>query len=311
MKKVGIIGGSGFIGSYITKKFLDENYQVKVGVTNLSKTEKYEHLMNLTNANHLEIAELNVENLSVLKDFVQGCDILIHGGTPFQLDVKDAAKELLDPTIIGTENFLQAIAQSPVLKKVVFIASVAAFTAAFPFPADSQSHNHLYTEADTPFIHGSNHPYAQAKHYADQSVRKFVLDNPDAGFEIVSVYPTFVVGKPLSARQDSMSVGMQYLFQNKIAPNDFIGMLYQQDVEFAMVDVKDVAESIFNAAVIPGINGKNYLLSAESWKISDISLMLNKQPAAGTSRTVYSSNLATQDLGINFKPAQVPLNQYA
>ncbi|MDB5013380.1 MAG: dihydroflavonol 4-reductase [Daejeonella sp.] len=311
MKKVGIIGGSGFIGSYITKRFLEENYDVKVGVTDISKKDKYEHLMHLQNADHLEIFQLDVVNINVLKNFVQDCEILIHGGTPFQLDVKDAVKELLDPTIIGTENFLQAISESSALKKVVFIASVAAFNAAFPFPAESQSPDHVYTEADTPFIHGTNHPYAQAKHYADQSVRKFIIDNPNAQFEIVSVYPTFVVGKPLSGRQDSMSVGMQYLFMNKIAPNDFIDMMYKQDVEFAMVHVKDVADSIFNAAVIPGINGKNYLLSCESWKISDISLMLNKQPVAGSSRTVYSSKLATQDLGINFKPAQVPLNEYA
>ena len=29
MKKAGIIGGSGFIGSYNTKKFLDEGFEVR------------------------------------------------------------------------------------------------------------------------------------------------------------------------------------------------------------------------------------------------------------------------------------------
>jgi dihydroflavonol-4-reductase len=41
MKKVGIIGGAGFIGSYNTKKFLAEGYQVKVSATDISKKEKY------------------------------------------------------------------------------------------------------------------------------------------------------------------------------------------------------------------------------------------------------------------------------
>jgi nucleoside-diphosphate-sugar epimerase len=40
MKKVGIIGGSGFIGSYNTQKFLDEGYKVKVSTTDISKKEK-------------------------------------------------------------------------------------------------------------------------------------------------------------------------------------------------------------------------------------------------------------------------------
>jgi len=40
MKKVGIIGGAGFIGSYNTKKFLREGYKVKVSTTDLSNKEK-------------------------------------------------------------------------------------------------------------------------------------------------------------------------------------------------------------------------------------------------------------------------------
>lgn len=39
MKKVGIIGGSGFIGSYITKQFLDNGFEVKVSSTDISKEE--------------------------------------------------------------------------------------------------------------------------------------------------------------------------------------------------------------------------------------------------------------------------------
>ena len=45
MKKVGTIGGSGFIGTYNTQKFLNEGYKVKVSTTDLSKKEKYEHFI--------------------------------------------------------------------------------------------------------------------------------------------------------------------------------------------------------------------------------------------------------------------------
>ncbi len=62
MKKVGIIGGSGFIGSYNTKKFLEEGYHVKVSATDISKKEKYTHLMQLPNSENLEVVQLNVEN---------------------------------------------------------------------------------------------------------------------------------------------------------------------------------------------------------------------------------------------------------
>ena len=70
MKKAGIIGGSGFIGSFITKQFLDNGFEVKVSTTDISKEEKYRHLMNLKNADHLYIEELNVEDKAQLKEFV-------------------------------------------------------------------------------------------------------------------------------------------------------------------------------------------------------------------------------------------------
>jgi len=37
MKKVGIIGGSGFIGSFNTKIFLEDVYGVSVSATDISK----------------------------------------------------------------------------------------------------------------------------------------------------------------------------------------------------------------------------------------------------------------------------------
>ncbi len=64
MKKAGIIGGSGFIGSYITKTFLNHGYQVKVSATDITREDKYEHLMMLNHIDNLYISELDVTNKS-------------------------------------------------------------------------------------------------------------------------------------------------------------------------------------------------------------------------------------------------------
>jgi dihydroflavonol-4-reductase len=311
MQKVGIIGGSGFIGSYNTQKFLNEGYKVKVSTTDLSKKEKYEHLLGLKNAENLEIAQLDVENKQELMDFLKDCDIVIHGGTPFQLDVKDLQKELFDPTIKGTENFLEAVLKTPRIEKVVFIASVAAYNTNFPFLPAGKREGEQITEEDAPFMSEEGIPYAQAKFIANQAVNKFIADHPDLSFEITSVSPTGVMGKSLSNRQDSTSTGIQFLFKNKIAPNPFIQMIYDMDVLWALVDVEDVADAIFKAATIKNIHGKNYLLSGESYKVSDVTLMLNNQPPIGKPEIVYSSALATKDLGIAFKPVSIPLNNYS
>ncbi|WP_296313525.1 NAD-dependent epimerase/dehydratase family protein [Winogradskyella sp. UBA3174] len=310
MKTVGIIGGSGFIGSHTTKQFLEQGYKVKVSATDISKPEKYQHLKQLPNADHLEIVPLKVENKAQLQNFINGCDVVVHGGTPFKLDFEDAKAELFDPTIKGTENFLEIVNKAPQVKRVIFIASVAAYNTNFPMPAGNKNPNETVNENDTPYTSKESHPYAQAKFIANQTVSKFIEDNPNVGFEISSVSPTFVIGKQLSKREDSTSSGMQFLFKNKIAPNPFMQMMYDNDVEFAMVDVKDVANAIYKLTTKTGLHGKNYLLSSESWKISDISAMLNNEAPKGNGRVIYQNDAAKQDLNIEFSPALVALKAF-
>jgi len=312
MKKVGIIGGSGFIGSYITKIFLDHNFEVKVSATNILKEEKYKHLMQLNNADKLYISELNVTNLTALKDFVNDCDIVIHGGTPFQLDVKNPLTELFEPTIKGTENFLKVISETPKLKKVVFIASIAAFNTNYPFPADGKTIDDVYDydKNDKPFMSTESHPYAQAKFIANKTVENFIKNHPNLDFEITTVSPAAVMGKAMSNRTDSTSIGLQFLFKNKLAPNPFLEIIYKQDAEFAIVSVKDVALGVYKVATTQGLHGKNYLLTSECWKVSDIERMLNGKKPQGNARQTYSGANASKDLGIKFKPAIVPLTEF-
>ena len=311
IKTVGIIGGSGYIGSYITKRFLEEGYKVKVSVRELSKRKKFQHLDKLKNANNLGIYPVDIRNITTIRAFVDGCDIVIHGGTPFQLDVKDPVIELFEPIINGTENFLKVIHESISVRKAVIIVSVAAFNTDFPMPAVGRSPEHLYTETDRPHFNENGHPYAQAKYYADQVVQQFVKDHPDSDIEIVSVYPVFVTGPALSNREDSTSMGLQYLFKNRIAPNPFVQTLFDNDVEFALVDVRDVAEGVFKSAITNGLHGNRYYLSNESWKVSDITRMLNNEEVVAKPRHVYSGKKAIRDLGLTFRPSSLSCQDYS
>lgn len=311
MKTVGIIGSSGFIGSHTTKKFLDKGFKVKASVTDISKTEKYHHLKSLNNAENLEIVQLKVENKEQLEEFASGCNILVHGGTPFQLEVQDPKTELFDPTIEGTKNFLEVLNTASGIEKVVFVASVGAYNTNFPLPPEGLGPDDTIDEKNTPFISEESHPYAQAKFIANQTVEKYIKEHPAIDFEITSVSPVGVMGMALSKREDSTSSGLQFLFKNRIAPNPFIQMIYETDAEFALVDVKDVAEGVYRAAVKKGLHGKNYLLSSESWKVSDISVLLNGEKPKGNAKIVYKNDAAKRDLGIEFNSAIVPLTEFS
>ncbi|WP_081212041.1 NAD-dependent epimerase/dehydratase family protein [Salegentibacter sediminis] len=311
MKRVGIIGGSGFIGSYITRKFLEEAYEVKVSVTDINKSEKYKHLFNLKNSDNLHIQALKVEQFEALENFIKDCDLVIHSGTPFQLDVKDPQTELLDPTIKGTQNFLRAISAAKDIEKLVFIASVAAWNTNFPMPAGGKSFTDTYDENEVGYTNSQSHPYARAKFIANQMVNDFIKENPQLLFEISSLSPVMVMGRSLSKREDSTSTGMQFLIKNNIAPNDFTQALFDNDVPFAVVDVEDVAEASFLAATKKGLHGKNYLLSSETFKVSDIHEMLNKREPKEKAQVIYKNDLAKTDLGVQFRPVKQTLNTYS
>lgn len=309
-KKVGIIGGAGFIGSHITKVFLENNYEVKVGTTDISKVEKYQHLMELPKADQLYISELDVTNKDALRKFVSDCDIVIHSGTPFILDVQDPKTQLFDPTIKGTENFLEIIHATAGIEKVVFVASVAAYNTNFPMPAGGRDFYDPFDEDSDKFTSVESHPYAQAKFIANQTVEKFIHENKDLHYEISSVSPVMVMGKSLSNREDSTSGGLQYLIKNKIAPDEFIQSLYDNDVPFAIVDVRDVAQATFNSATTKGLHGKNHLLASETYRVSDIHSMMNDDNAIQDGVTVYSNKLAQKELNMNFRPVNETLHYY-
>ena len=237
-----------------------------------------------------------------------GCDFLVNAGTPFQPDVKEPQKELFEPTVQGTKNFLKALSELKDLKKVVIIASVAAWNTSFPLNPASYPIDHIFTEKDTPYMSEQDHPYALAKFMADQEVRKFINGHRDLSFEITSISPTFVIGNSLSNRGDSTSTGMQYLIKNKTPANPFIEMLFATDPMFSIIDVRDVAEAVYQSVTKMGIHGKNYLIANESYAVSDISRMLNNEAPLANPVIFYDSALAKKDLDVAFIAAKETLN---
>lgn len=82
------------------------------------------------------------------------------------------------------------------------------------------------------------------------------------------------------------------------------------DISWALVDVEDVAEAIFKIVNTKNTNGKNYLLSSENYRISDVTLMLNGKEPAGKPVIVYNCDMAITDLGMEFKPVKASLEAY-
>ena len=74
-----------------------------------------------------------------------------------------------------------------------------------------------------------------------------------------------------------------------IAPDAFIQSLYDNDVPFSIVDVRDVAQAIFNSAITKGLHGKNHLLASETYRVSDCLLYTSPSPRDRTRSRMPSS----------------------
>jgi len=300
MKKVAIIGGAGFIGSHATQKLLNRGYAVKVGTKDNTQDKKYAHLNALNNASNLQLEQIDISDIQSLRGFIQGANIVVHTGTPFQLAFNDPEADIIRPTVAGTRNLLTACVESRELEKLVIIASIVVYNGTFPLVREDRAPDYVYTEEDEQHTAPDHHPYMQAKCLADIEMDKFLESNPDPGFEIASLYPSAVFGQSLSERADSLSTGIQYLIKTWTAPDPFMEMVFENDLVFTVVGVEDVAEAICKTAEKTGLHGKKYILSSGSHPVSDLSKIMNGKPVEANGKLLFDNSRAVKDLGMDF-----------
>ncbi|MDA1180467.1 MAG: SDR family NAD(P)-dependent oxidoreductase, partial [Planctomycetota bacterium] len=76
MKHVLVTGGAGFIGSHLTESLLNDGYAVRV-VDNES-TGRQENLAKVWKHPHLEYIPGTVTDPDLVRDVVQGCQMVFH-----------------------------------------------------------------------------------------------------------------------------------------------------------------------------------------------------------------------------------------
>ena len=77
MKKVAIIGGSGFIESDVISLLLSASFNVKVSTIDISIKENYQHLMELKGSENLYVCEIDSKKQQALNNFVIDCDLIV------------------------------------------------------------------------------------------------------------------------------------------------------------------------------------------------------------------------------------------
>jgi len=157
--RVLITGASGFLGTHLTRRLVQEGYPVRALVRKLSS---FEQLRNLG----VEIFFGDIRDESSLRSATRGAEMIIHAAAATSGSVEAS----METTVNGTLNVLK-IAQEEAIRKVVYISTLSVYDYT-RLPA-----NHLVREEDALEPDPQNRgAYTYSKLEAEKIVQRFMRE---------------------------------------------------------------------------------------------------------------------------------------
>lgn len=257
MSRVLITGVTGYIGAWVTKKFLDDgSFTVKGTVRSKTNAAKIDPLKKSfgDNFDKLELVEADLLNEQSMIDACADTDIIVHVASPYPaFQDKTSEKLLCDQAVGGTMAIMKG-AQKHGVKKVVITSSVAAV--AYGHPAA----RHLAPFSGEDFsVKEKVGGYILSKLNAEQAAWAFHKALPDGErFELCTICPAAVWG-PMLTNVKCASADMLKFFLSGELP------AYPR-VSLGNIDVRDVAEAHLQAVLKDGVDGKRFILAEAQGK---------------------------------------------
>ncbi len=249
-----VTGASGYIGSHVVANLLSKGMKVRATVRDSSDPERVGHLESLpvSDGGGLEIVEMDLLDIESVRRAVSGCQSVIHTAAVVVLKSKRAQEEIVDPSVVGTRNILDAIDGSSTVRNLVHTSSTAAIR-----PSSWEDGQTLTTDtwADDATI--EENPYGLAKYSAEKLVRDW-HSSKEGSVRMVTINPCVVLGPPLSKRHLRGSPS-------------FLMMLLRREIPFvipmhiSIVDVRDVAEAHVRALTMGEDAGRYLVVSGQMW----------------------------------------------
>ncbi len=249
-----VTGASGYIGSHIVANLLSKGFNVRATVRDSSDPERVNHLESLTvsDGGSLEIVEMDLLDSESVQRAVSGCDSVIHTAAVVVLKSKRAQEKIVDPSVVGTKNVLDAIDASSTVKRLIHTSSTAAIR-----PSSWEDGQTLNTEtwADDATI--EENPYGLAKYSAERLVRDW-HSSKEGSIRMVTINPSVVLGPPLSKRHLRGSPSFVMMLLNREVP-------FVIPMHISIVDVRDVAEAHVRALTMGEESGRYLVVSGQMW----------------------------------------------
>jgi len=257
-----VTGAAGFIGSHVVRELLGQGFVVRATVRNPTNAE---FLKGLPGADNLEIVQMDLLERESVDTAVAGCENVIHCAAALYVGAKDPQREVVDPSIQGTQNLLDAIDASGGVSRFIHTSSVAAVRRNESKDGQTFSNADWCDDASV-----ESNAYGFAKAGAERLAREWVESKSDSDKpRYVSINPSIVFGPVMSERhlKGSMTI-IDHLLKRK--PPVLLKM------HMNIVDVRDVA-SAHVRALTEGKDGGRYIVFNASMWMPEVNAVLRKQ----------------------------------
>jgi len=330
-KPVLVTGGSGYIASWLIKYLLDDGINVHATVRDKTDDAKIGPLDRIAESapGKLTLFEADLLDDGAFDVAMGGCELVFHTASPFVFSgVKDPQKELVDPAVSGTRNVLESANRTFNVKRVVLTSSAASV---YGDNADlEQAEGDAFTEDDWNTTSSLSHqPYSYSKVAAEKAA--WEMARAQDRWDLVVINPGFVLGPSLTTGSDSTSLKTIRQF---VDGNLRTGA---PELEFGVVDVRDIALAHIKAGFTPDANGRHICVS-RSMSMLEMGRVLAEHfgerssfptrnlprtmvwmvaPAVGLTRKYVWANVghplrfdtrrAREELGAEFRPVETTL----
>jgi nucleoside-diphosphate-sugar epimerase len=269
MSTVLVTGGSGFVGAHCIIALLNAGHTVRTTIRNLVREEEVRDMIREGGeepGERVEFFAADLESDDGWDDAVTDCEYVLHVASPFPSGPPKHEDDLIVPAREGALRVLSA-ARDAGVKRVVLTSSFAAIGYGHPQLSRPFDEND-WTDPNSP----QTTPYAKSKTLAERAAWEFIK-REGGTMELSVVNPVGIFGPALAADTSTSILIVQRLMNGEVP-----GM---PNLDFGLVDVRDVADLHLLAMTNPAAKGERFLAVAGDFvAMADIAKMLKARMGA-------------------------------
>jgi dihydroflavonol-4-reductase len=256
-----VTGGSGYIGGWCVIGLLQQGYNVRATVRDLSREPTVRaNLAKVADpGNRLSFYAANLTSDDGWDAAVDGCDYVLHVASPLGVAEPKDPNELIVPARDGAKRAINAAIKAGV-KRVVMTSSVAA-TSKPAAGVDSLSDETVWTDLSERGVSA----YTQSKTIAERAAWDLIAAAGGAT-SLAVVNPALVLGPVLSGDYSESVQVIERLMSGRVPGLPRLG--------FNIVDVRDVADLHIRAMTAPEAAGQRFIAAANFAWMAELAALL-------------------------------------